>query len=520
MAADRDVNVNLTVRTRIDTAAIESLRKQVGMAEADLRGLGNVRAKPDVSLVFRPAPPVPVTQPGGELSQTSPGPQPFPAFRPPPPTLRAFAPAPPPALAVPTPPPLMAFRPPALASTPGASTPWHPAPPTMPPAFPPAGGATGMTPPGNVFRVGIVSPSVLSVRVVGGQLPAPALAPMTPPANAANDRQDQLAKVGRTLAVGGAAALATVYTSISGLDAPAQTLAGSFQMLRNEIGLSFVSEVARLSGVLQDASRWVRTVNEATGGLAGKLVFWTGVVGGGAAVLVNVAGSTVSAYTTLSTFAAGLRASGAAAAQTTVAANGAALAMTRLNASLAANAVTAPAASAANRVGAAAAGGAGLAGGLGALAGPALMALASVTVAEHVLNPALHKLADSVFVTRARGGSGQSPGDYLKDITTGMLTFSKLGAGPIHAGYNVYTRATGQADGEGTPEQRTLASIGFQPQTLSLEQLHGSIQQEAFRGPLDQELLRQQVDAMRELTRALGGAAPRPNTNPPLIEGA
>jgi hypothetical protein len=78
----------------------------------------------------------------------------------------------------------------------------------------------------------------------------------------------------------------------------------------------------------------------------------------------------------------------------------------------------------------------------------------------------------------------------------------------------------GEAPANQTSEQarQTLASLGnFQPQTVgSAGDLHTVIQQESLRGPLEQELLRQQVQAMRDLIRALNREDGQgPNTNPP-----
>jgi hypothetical protein len=321
------------VEVRQDTGQPTRLRETVVVTPPALPPLANANVRQPPPL----APPEPMTAPAATLAP------PRPALAPP-----AFAP--PPVGGFPQAVPVAAFAPPLPAVAPGTAQ----APPSAaPPANVPA---AANAQPSGPLRVAIVSSVLLNVQVVRGQAPGqPGLAPLANarPAGPTDDGGfgERVRALGGAATVVAAGSLATLYAAVSGLDAVSGTLTGSFTMLRNEVGIAIIPVVVELAGYLQSAARWVRTVNEATGGWAGQLAGWTLVAGAGVAVLGRLVTGAVSTWGALTGLATGNQALAGTMGQTALAANVAAASMGRLNVALAANAVAGGAAAAAGASG-------------------------------------------------------------------------------------------------------------------------------------------------------------------------
>jgi hypothetical protein len=85
---------------------------------------------------------------------------------------------------------------------------------------------------------------------------------------------ETIAPTARMAGIVGAAGMAAAYSGIASASPEAGSqITNSFRMIANEIGIATIPAAVRFTGALQSVARGIRTVNEATGGVAGTLAF-------------------------------------------------------------------------------------------------------------------------------------------------------------------------------------------------------------------------------------------------------
>ena len=278
---------------------------------------------------------------------------------------------------------------------------------------------------------------------------ATALATPAETAAAAAAAQRELEQVSRKLTIAFAGMVGAVAAAGGGAF---ETFTGSLKLAAGELGIAFIPVITLLSGWLQDLARTIRTVNDATGGWAGKII-------GGALVLGVMFAATVKAATALE-FLAGA-ATGAAARQGLAGAGGAA----------------------------AGAGASGLAGRLG---------LAGVGVAaSQLVGGAVGGTAGGYLGSVGTGASiGAAAGSFIPVIGTAI----GAAIGAIGGGVYEFLRWK-------SAQQPTAFTTGFQGQSMELGGVGAIAQHEAIRDPLQQQQFDQQMRAMERLINSLDRAA-------------
>lgn len=296
-----------------------------------------------------------------------------------------------------------------------------------------------------------------------------------------------------------------VATVAAASPAALQTFLGSVQLAAGEIGIMFIPTIVQVSKVLQDAAGWIRSFNDATGGIVGKVV--------GPILAVGAVAWVASKALQFMAPAFGLIQRGMVLLTGT--ANTAAVALGKVAASAGAASVmpmlssTGGAATLMGGGGPAAAGGGGWKGAIGKGLGIAAVGAVGVQVASSAVGAVAGEGAGSAVSSIGNAAAiGAGIGSVIPVIGTAVgAVGGAIVGGVVHFWDDikgVFSKGTKSAASAAEAKLAKL-SMNFQGGESGFGDMHTMLQRESIRDPMQQAKANQEARAMEKLAAEIGG---------------